>query len=68
MFIPDPESGLFHPGSRVYKVPDPGVKKAPDPGSRSATLIKMMPIRNTGSTYRYILVFVYLTILYTGSR
>jgi hypothetical protein len=24
MFIPDPESDFFHPGSKVYKIPDPG--------------------------------------------
>jgi hypothetical protein len=23
MFIPDPESDFFHPGSRVKKIPDP---------------------------------------------
>jgi hypothetical protein len=25
MFIPDPESELFHPGSTVKKIPDPGI-------------------------------------------
>jgi hypothetical protein len=46
MFIPDPGSEFFHPGSRIQgqkyfvsRIRDPGVKKAPDHGFGSATLI-----------------------------
>jgi hypothetical protein len=54
MFVPDPGSEFFHPGSRVKKIPDPdqripdifliisdpGVKKASDPGSGSVALFE----------------------------
>jgi len=50
MFMPDPGSKFFLPGSRsqrsqildpgseFFSIPDPRVKKAPDPGSGTATL------------------------------
>ncbi len=55
IFIPDPRSGFFHPGSRIQGQKDSGswVKKIPDPASR----FKKIPSPGCGLTRKNISIF-----------